>query len=227
MKTRECQGTNMEDELLKQLVLKAQQHSSESVQRQIALNKLMGMVLKSPSLGYPHRELCPPGIYQDIRNEALQEVIMEICQRIDNYNPQHQVMAWVNFLLNRRFLDVLQKYNNGGMRYLPSRTSNQQPVKVRSLDELERDFPDSQIQTNSSDNYSMRQFVEEDPEHLLNEHIQARPEVTFQIILLTFLDHPSWREVSRILKISESTLHSFKDRQFRKWRHYFQKYICE
>jgi hypothetical protein len=97
------------DERLQQLAREAKQQPPLSHQRQLLLNRLVNKILQSDRLSHPQRGSWPPSLYEDLYNEAMQKTLLEICQKIDNYNPEHPVMAWVNYLLKKRFSDVVKK----------------------------------------------------------------------------------------------------------------------
>jgi hypothetical protein len=132
-------------------------------------------------------------------------------------------MAWVNYLLKKRFSDVVKKYLNQGITNVPP--SNPK-AKVISLSELEYSLI-SEEQT-MTDSQLVGQFLEDDPENLLkNEHIRGHPQASFQYIAIArFVEEKTWEEISTELKdISIQTLYSFFNRQLRKLMPYFQKYL--
>lgn len=79
------------DRQLQQLAIESKQHPSLSPQRQLALNRLVNKILQSDSLSHPQRGSWSPNLYEDLYNEALQKTLLEICQKIDSYNPNHPV----------------------------------------------------------------------------------------------------------------------------------------
>ena len=86
------------DEYLRELAIEAQKHPLQSSKRQLAINKLVNEIWRSPKLGHPQKGLWSPNFYEEIYHEALQKTLLEVCHRINLYNPQHPVMAWVNSL---------------------------------------------------------------------------------------------------------------------------------
>src|SRR4028118_1585229 len=211
------------DERLQQLAIEAKQHPPLSPQRQLALNRLVNKILQAESLSYPQKGSWSPNLYEDLYNEALQKTSLEICQRIDSYNPEHAVMAWVNYLLNKRFHDVVERYLNQGLTNIRQSKTKE---RVISLNELE----DSLIseEPTLSDFQLLQQFLEEDPEELLrNEHIRGHSQASFQYIAIARLvQEKTWEEISAELNhISIQTLCSFFHRRLRKLMPYFQKYL--
>lgn len=101
---------NQLDEQLLRLTVKAQQHPHRSPERQIILKQWVNLVLHSGKL-YRPRQGEFPGIYDDIYNEALQDLLLFVCQNIDKYDPERaSVMTWLNMLMTRRFFrDAIAK----------------------------------------------------------------------------------------------------------------------
>jgi uncharacterized protein YerC len=197
------------DRLLQQLVFEAQQHLPQSSQRQVTLNRLWQKILKSKRLGHPQKSSWEPSLYEDFYNEALARTALEICQKIDRYNPEHPVMAWVNFYLNIHFQKVVEEYYNHS--------------SLPSLDDLERDIP---VDETPSDAQSFRKFLKDDPEGLLKaEHLQKRADVTFQVLAIAkHVEDRTWKDISNELDISIQTLCSFFNRCLEKLLLYFYKY---
>lgn len=211
---------------LLQLVRKAQQYPLRSSQRQLALNRLSEKILKSDRLGHPQRGLWSPDFYQDLYNEALQKTLLEICQKIDNYHPEHPVMAWVNFCLKNQFVLVVDDYRKKGITYMPKSDKKQPTTYIPSLDDLDQYIPE---QETLADAKLLRQFLEKDPENLLKtEQFRGRPEVTFQLLAQAkFVEDQTWSEIATNLGISVQTLCSFFYRRLQKLMPYFRKYLQE
>lgn len=207
------------DERLQQLAIEAKQHPPLSPQRQLALNRLVNKILQSDSFSHPQRGLWSPSLYEDLYNEALQKTLLEICQKIDRYNPEHPVMAWVNFLLGKRFHDVVKQWY-----------SNKGEGGVISLDEMDslasnNLSPEEHILSEAE---MLRQFLEDDPENCLkNEHVRGHPEASFQYIAIArFVDDKTWEAISAEFdNMRISTLSGFFYKQLRKLMPYFQKYL--
>jgi len=216
----------LEDESLQQKALAVQRHPPESTARRQALSQLIHLIWTSPELGHPYRHVCPISLYEDVRNEAIFRVMSEIPNKIEQYQPEYPVMQWVNGLLRYRFLDVWQEYNNSGITRAPRRGGKQEPVTVRSLDELQMDWAaDSSL----SDSDEIRQFIEEDPEQRFNKHIGKQPAATLKFLLLAVLDGLTWEEMGAMFDppLPKTTVCSFVHRNLRKLEPYFQKHLCE
>lgn len=215
----------MEDNLLEQIALEAKETKAELRQRRQALDRLFRLIRQSRRLARPQQGMWPSQVYEDLYNEAFSRTMLEVAQRIQEYDSAYPVMAWVNSLLNYRFRDVVQEYYKGGMTGIPRSTERQVGVKIRSLDQLEID-----LSTPPSESNLLHQFIHEDPESRLIEHIRGRPEATFQFLLKAQLKDLSWDEISEILgppPIPKQTLCSFFKRQLQTLNDYFQKYLSE
>lgn len=202
------------DEQLQKLAVEAMQYPDQGPQRQRILNKLVKKIWHSNSLGHPQRGLWSPDLYEDLYNEALQKTLLEICQKIDRYNPEYPVMAWVNFLLSKRFQDVVKQWcsTKGG--------------STTSLDELDNLPSDGLNPEAHLESEMLWQFLKEDPENRLKEHIRDHPEATFQHMAIARLEEKTWEEISAELNnLSIQTLCCFFNRQLRRLMPYFQKYL--
>ncbi len=201
-------------EQLKQLALEAQRHPPLNLNRQKALQKLVIIIEKSGLLGHPQKGLFPPLLYADLYQEAKQRTLIDICQKIQNYNPKHHVMAWVNFTLSRRFTELAKE--------------NYNKQKILSIDAL-----DQRIQKSQKDPPLERkllgEFLENDPENLLKaHHIKDHPEATFQrLAIARFLEGKTWQEISTQFGIAIPSLSSFVTRKLHQLRPYFLRYLQE
>jgi hypothetical protein len=213
------------DRALQELAQTAGQHPAQSSVRQKILNKLVAQIMQSPQLGHPQKGAWPAPLYEDLYNEALQRTLSEICQKIESYNPQHAVMAWVNFLLSKYFIKVVNDYQRSGLTYLPTGERGQAPT-LRSLDDLDWDVF---VEEPLSDDRLLQQFLDEDPEALLTqEHLHERPEITFQwLAVAKFGQDRTWEEISGELDISIQTLCSFFNRRLQKLTPYFRRHLQE
>ena len=208
------------NQYLQALLSQALKHPQKSVQRRITLNKLLKAILQSGELSKQKKWRDLPN-FDDFYNEALDQALLEICERLESYQPDKPVMAWVNFYFNNRFKDLVIKYRRQGITHIPQQ---QQTTPIMSLDDLDKDVPDHQ---ETSEAEQLRDFISEDPEgKLAREHIQGHPDVTLQRILwLRFIEDRKWKDVSRELNLPISTLNSFMTKKIRKLHPYFQQYL--
>jgi hypothetical protein len=194
------------------LALEAQKHPPQNPKRQVALNRLWQLIWKSNRLGHPQQGRWTSSIYEDLYNEAIAKTCLEICLKIDRYNPKYPVMVWVNFHLKCNFKQVAKdcyKYT-----FQPS------------WDELNLDIP---VDETPSEAQLLQKFLEEDPENLLKaESLQKRADVTFQFLALEkYVKDRTWESIANELGIPFSTLNTFFDRRFHKLKPYFLKYLAE
>lgn len=72
---------------------------------------MVNEIVRSGRLCHPQKSQFTAQFYEDIYDEARQELLLYICENIDKYDAQRgSVMAWVNVLLQRRFFkDAIRK----------------------------------------------------------------------------------------------------------------------
>ncbi|NJR19248.1 MAG: sigma-70 family RNA polymerase sigma factor [Calothrix sp. CSU_2_0] len=210
---------------LQQLVEEVKQFSATDdspiirAKRRIALNRLVNAIQFSGRLSKQAKWLELPN-YQDYYNEALQKTLIEICERINQYNPQYPVMAWVNQIFNWRFEDVVAKEKKKGLTQVPK---NQEMSAVLSLENLQEELT---IEDEISDEEQLKQIIEIDTEnYLTNEIIQGHPQANLKAILLLLLAGKKWKEISEELGVPVTTASSFYQRRVRKIIAYIKKYI--
>ena len=219
------------DELLQQLVAQAQAAPDRSSQRRIAISRLAIAIRQSDKLARQGNWSNIPN-FQDIYDEALNDTVMEICRKIDNYQPQSPVMAWVNNTFNFRFQDTYQKHQRRGITNLP----RQARLRWKELDREDK-YDDSgkprssienieQPESGDSDLRLLINFIADDPDGVLaNEYIQNRLNATFQRILLMICEGKSWQEIAARLETSVSTASSFYQRNLHKYLPYLQNHL--
>ncbi|MBD1867994.1 sigma-70 family RNA polymerase sigma factor [Oculatella sp. FACHB-28] len=181
---------------LGQLALSAQQHPPLSPERQSALRSLVQAILRSGRLCRPQQGKFS-GFYQDIYDEALQELMLFICQHVERYNPERgTVMAWVNMLLDRRFF----------REAIPKVLGRQdvQRVTLSDLDNLTAPEPQETLTE------KLKACVDQDPEDILKaEYIKDHPAATFQVLLQRRILGKSWKEISAEFDLKIPTVSSF------------------
>lgn len=193
-----------QDERLKQLALKAKQHPPQTPERQQALAEMVQLIWQSGRLCRPYRGQFQ-GIYEQIYDEARQEMLLYICQNIDNYDPQKSpVMRWVNFLFEHRFFpNTIPKFMDRN-------------IVRRTLDELENITQVEEGEVSMSE--VIAECIEKDSENLFkNEHIKNYPEANFQFLAQKRLAGASWKEISSELGIKIPTLSTFYQRCLQKF----------
>ncbi|MDY6897335.1 MAG: sigma-70 family RNA polymerase sigma factor [Cyanobacteriota bacterium] len=216
---------NALNQQLQQLVEEIKQYSANDdsaiirAKRRIALNKFVNAVVNSKRLSKQTRW---SGLanYEDYHNEALQLTLMEICGKIDEYNPKYPVMAWVNKIFHWRFLDVVNKERNKGITKIPK---GEKISPVLSLDDINREI-------NTENQISQQEIIKEviykDPEkYLASQHLRGHSNANLQAILILLLEGKKWKEISRDLGVPLTTASSFYQRRMHKIIDYLKKYI--
>ncbi|MBO3459593.1 hypothetical protein G7B40_033140 [Aetokthonos hydrillicola Thurmond2011] len=197
----------LDDQQLKNLAIEAQKHPPHSELRQYSLRELIEAIYRSGRLCHPHRQLCSPQLYELIYEEAVSTTLIYVCQKIDNYDPERgdkKFMNWVNFRLDKVFLDIYFKLRDPKLVELPS---------LSDLDKLVQPEQGFSLVENICEK------IEEDPENLFkNAHIRDRPDANFQTIALARCAGKSWEEISLDFNISISTLSVFFQRCCKKFR---------
>jgi len=203
----------MNEQQLQELALQAQQHSLGTTVRRITLSKLIDGIYRSGKLCHPYKGQFQGG-YEQIYQEALQDLFLYICKNIDKYDPERaSFMTWVNMLLSQRFFKEA----------IPKIIGSSNEIKVESsvLENLEDlAFDDSE----SEDNYisafkKIRRYIEIDPKGIFQQaHIKKYPKVNFQEIAVKRWSGISWKDISEELNIPVATLSNFYQRTLEKFR---------
>ncbi|MEA5598448.1 sigma-70 family RNA polymerase sigma factor [Rivularia sp. UHCC 0363] len=183
--------------LLEELASTAQQYPHLSAQRQLALTKLVNIIMQSGKLCYPQRRQYSTEIYEDIYHEALQELFLYICQNIDKYDPERSsVIRWVNFLLERRFFfEATRKF------FGQKNVTNITDIDVDNLAETEESQDIKEI---------LMEYLKLDPENLLKkEYIREHPQANFQILAQKRMLGKSWKEIAAEYNLNISTVSCF------------------
>lgn len=189
------------------------------VRRRIALNKFVNAVVNSGRLCKQTQWSGLPN-YEDYHNEALQLTLMEICKKIDEYNPQYPVMVWVNKIFHWRFIDVVNKERKKGITKIPK---GEKISPVLSLDDINKE-----INTEKSISHQeiVKTIIYKDPEkYLVSQHLRGHSEANLQAILILLLEGKKWKEISQALGVPLTTASSFYQRRMHKIIDYLKKYI--
>ncbi|MFB2980020.1 hypothetical protein [Microseira sp. BLCC-F43] len=199
---------------LKQLARAAQQQPPLTLLRQLALRQLVNGILTSGRLCRPQPGNFS-GVYEDIYDEAVQELLLYICQNIDKYNPERgEVMAWVNVLLDRRFFkEAIPKI------------MDKQDIQRMSLSDLDEIAPP---ESNPCLTEIIKQCIELDPENLFKkEHIENHPRANFQALARRRLLGKSWKEIAAEFELKISTVSRFYDRCLNKFSAKLKEYCTD
>ncbi len=184
----------MQEQLL-QLATTVQQYPPLTQARKLALTKLINTIVCSGKLCHPQSGQFPASLYEEIYNEALQELLLYICQNIHKYDATRaSVITWVNFLLERRFFpEAIPKIlNRQGITQLPDQDILASPEETLSLTEI------------------VREFIVSDPDNVFKKkHIENCPQANFQTLALRRLSGKSWKEISAEFEIKLQTVSGF------------------
>ena len=91
-------------------------------------------------------------------------------------------------------------------------------------DEIEK-IP--KVEPEKSLSEKLREYLETDPYNILQKHIRAHPEVTFQIIAIKRLEGVSWKELSETFDVKIPALSNFFQRHLQKIAPEIRKHIQE
>ena len=211
------------EKYLQRLAVEAQKHPTHSSQRQLAISQLVNEIWRSPKLGHPQQGSWSDNFYTQIYHEALQKTLLEVCHRIELYNPKYPVMAWVNFRLGKQFIDVINDYRKKGITDIP-KAQQKETICIPNLDNLHESIS---VRESTDEEALLRQFIEQDPEKLMRaEFVKDRPFITFQVLAKAkFIEDRSWTEIAEEFDIATTTLCSFFYRRLKKMTPYFKKYL--
>ncbi|MGB3238848.1 MAG: hypothetical protein WBB29_11160 [Geitlerinemataceae cyanobacterium] len=217
------------DRRLKQLAIEAQQYLPKSLKRRLALNQLCAELLKPGCL----TGSTVPSEFdrQEIYNEALSLTLMEICKKINNYNPEKEVRQWCNFIFKKRQQDIIDKYRKQGMTSIPRASSRTKSDGDRvpfsgfnDIDDLENILSSAETRSASME---LRQLIEEDPDCMFSrEHIRDRPDANLKFLAISHIwDDRIWSDIAEELKLPVPTIHGFFQKKFPPFYPYFREYL--
>ncbi len=155
------------------------------------------------------------GIYDDIYDEAVQDLLLYVCQNIDKYDPERaSVMAWVNMLLDRRFF-----------REAIPKVLGKQDTQRMTLFDLDKLAPPENTRTLTD---VLQEYIELDPENLFKqEHIVDRPTANFQALLTRRVAGKSWKEIAAEFSLKIPTVSSFYYRCLTKFSPKLKEYCID
>lgn len=210
------------DEQLKQLAVEAQQHPPHTPHRQRSIAQMISVIYRSGKLVRPYQGQFS-GLYEEIYAEAQQRLFLHLCEKIDQYNPEMEVMQWANFLMKRRFF---VEASRDLMPATPKGMERSQLKRI-TLEVLEKQNPiEIRSQANVSLSEAVIQCIQADPDSVFQlTHIEQKPTANFQYIALRFLAGYSWKEISEELDVKVVTLSSFYLRCLTKFAPKFKEYL--
>jgi DNA-directed RNA polymerase specialized sigma24 family protein len=213
--------TDQLNERLKQLALEAQKHPFKSRGRQVALQKLWCLIEKSGKLYHPPKSRIPSYLsYEDVYDEALLKLMCHICDKIEEYNPEKSVMAWVNFLFETRFIgDEIRKSTQHIQRQIPRHSWSE-------LDEdIINDLP-SPEKLPSRLELIIQCFEEDEGDKFKNKCMTDYPHVNFQeVALLRYRNRYSKKEIAEKFSVCYSSFSSFFDRRLKQFAETIKTFV--
>lgn len=206
----------LNDTQLKKIALEAQQHPPHSKLRQQALTELVNAIVLSNRLCHPHRWITPNDFYELIYEEAINQTLVYVCQKLDNYDPQRgreqKFTNWVNYRLDKIMLGCYTKFKQ------------QVTPELLTLSDLDNIIQVEETQISSSE--LLRQCLEDDANNIFkNEYIRNCPKANFRDIALATFSGKSWEEISQEMDVKISTLSSFFQRSCKKFAPQFKEYF--
>lgn len=206
----------LNDTQLKKIALEAQQQPHNSKLRQQALTELVNAIVLSNRLCHPHRWITPNDFYELIYEEAVNQTLVYVCQKLDNYDPtrgrEHKFTNWVNFRLDKIMLGCYAKFKQ------------QLTPELLTLADLDNIIQIEETPISSEE--LLRKCLEEDTNNIFkNEYIRNCPKANFRDIALATLSGKSWEEISQEMDVKISTLSSFFQRSCKKFAPQFQQYF--
>lgn len=208
------------DQQLHELALAAKAAPPKSRARQRALAKICGL-LRQPGLLRRRANT-----REDIWIEARQAILVYICEKIDNYDPQKgtSFLAWVNTHLKWRQQDLETGRNNPEYIYLEeylSNMSNEAGARSSWEERLEQNDVNSEFIS-----VKLKDLFEEDPGNkFAAAHVKGHPDITFQTLVLRGLYGTPYREMAEQTGVSISTLSSFYQRKLAEFTPYIRDYL--
>ncbi|MEM8638571.1 MAG: sigma-70 family RNA polymerase sigma factor [Cyanobacteria bacterium P01_G01_bin.54] len=198
---------------LKHLALSAQAAPYRSRQRRLALDQLIRTIQSSGQLCRPFRGQLRH-LYDEIYDDATQRLFAHLCKKIEQYNPDYEVMQWANFLLKRRFFPEARK------EFVPQFRSERDARFRQPWLNLEDVDKSPQLRPTQLGNPSLIEqvcdYIRNDPQACLNQaHLRNHPEITFQVLALRILAGYKWQELSTEFDIPISTMCSFYRKQLK------------
>lgn len=205
---------NVSNQQLNQLAIAAQQHPPCSQGRRTALRQLANGILRSGQLCYPQRGLFS-GQYEEIYDEAVQDLLLYICQNIHKHDPKRgSVMAWVNMLLERRFF-----------REAIPKVLGQPNLKRVTLDSI-GDLAVPEESPTLAD--LLKAAIAADPEGLFKrEHLEGCPAANFQALVLRRQEGQAWDEIATEFGTKTGSISSFYSRSLKKFARKLREYCIE
>lgn len=206
----------LDDAQLKKIAIEAQSQPPASELRQHALRELVEAIRLSGKLCRPHRSKFSPAFYELAYEEAVNQTLVYVCQKIDKYDPdrgtEKRFINWVNFRLDKILLDLQVEVRTPKEETLPTLADLENLAQYEESEPLLSDV--------------LREFIEKDAKNLFKKkYIRECPAANFQAIALATLAGKSWEEISAEVGIKVPTLSSFFRRCCQSFAPIFRDYL--
>jgi hypothetical protein len=203
----------MNEQQLQELALQARQHPVGTTARRVTLSKLINIIYRSNQLIRPDKGQFQ-GVYEDIYQEAVQNLFLYICKNIDKYDPERgKLMNWVNMLLSKRFFKEAIPKIIGKTHEINVADSVLENLSSLAFEKNEN--KDDYISAFSK----IRRYIELDPKGIFRQaQIKKYPLVNFQEIAMKRWAGISWKDISDEFNTPIATLSNFYQRSLEKFR---------
>lgn len=201
--------SGLPQKLMEKLIEEVKKHS-DPTKKKIALTKLLQEIYNNKNLlVVPDYTELPN--YEEIYQEALQNTILALAREIDSYQSGQPALPWIKGIFINKFFDALKKYTS-------------KKVRLLSLDTLSYSFA---ALSRKDPRQNLENFLLKDPENLLkNTRLPGYPHISLQKLLwLILIEDQTWETVAKELDANVSTLSGFYQRNIKKHKAYFQKYL--
>ncbi|MGB3403302.1 MAG: sigma-70 family RNA polymerase sigma factor [Microcoleaceae cyanobacterium] len=211
----------MNEQQLQELALQARQHPIGTTARRITLSKLIDIIYRSHQLIRPYLGQFQ-GVYEEIYQEAVQNLFLYICKNIDKYNPERgQFITWINMLLSQRFFKEAIPKVIGKANEINLESSILENIKPSTVEESKE--TEEYIKTFEK----IRRYIEIDPKGIFRQtQIKKYPQINFREIAIKRWSGISWKEISDEFNIPIATLSNFYQRNLEKFRDELRD-LCE
>lgn len=207
------------DERLEQLAL-ATQKQFGTAKGQVLLMQLWDTVYKSGNLYRPPKERLPSN-YQDVYDDAVYRLMEYTLRNIGKYDPaKGTVMAWLNMLLDRRFLkDAIARANQAGDRTVhltltdlddadQANRINAIEYEIEAMRARDTQLPLSEI--------IKRCLKEDHSDQMKQASMPKYTHINFQTIALRHhLDGKTFKDIADEFKVPYTSLVSFYQRRLK------------
>ncbi len=164
-------------------------------------------------------------LIKSISREGLILWLILLVKKIlpDIFSLQIFLLLTVLFLLSQ--LIIQQPLVGDSLLFEIAKKSLPNATKLANIDDEIENIPQPELEQPLSE--QLRAYLENDPNNLLQKHIRAHPEATFQAIALKRLEGISWKELSENFNIQIPALSNFFQRYLQKISPEIKRYIQE